>query len=107
MLIMLEEMLQVSAYSKIQSYNLPYICKFLCTAATANSLHSCPNLCDPMDSSPPGSSVHRILQTRVLEWVAISFSICVQWFGFQNKFHIFKYFYLPIFVQRASLIAQW
>ena len=35
---------------------------------------SCPTLCDPMDCSPPGSSVHRILQARVLEWVAISFS---------------------------------
>ena len=31
-------------------------------------------LCDPMDSSPPGSSVHGILQARILEWVAISFS---------------------------------
>ena len=35
---------------------------------------SCPTLCDPMDCSPPGSSVHRIFQARVLEWVAISFS---------------------------------
>ena len=34
----------------------------------------CPILCDPMDCSPPGSSVHRILQARILEWVAISFS---------------------------------
>ena len=33
---------------------------------------SCPTLCDPMDSSPPGSSVHGILQARILEWVAIS-----------------------------------
>ena len=32
------------------------------------------SLCDPMDSSPPGSSVYRILQTRILEWVATSFS---------------------------------
>ena len=31
-------------------------------------------LCDPMDCSPPGSSVHGISQTRILEWVAISFS---------------------------------
>ena len=107
MLIILEGMLQVSAYSIIRSYNLSYICRFLCTAAAAKSLHLCPTLCNPMDSSPPGSSVHRILQARTLEWVAISFSICVQWFGFQNKFHIFNYFYLPIFVQRASLIAQW
>ena len=39
----------------------------------AKSLQSCPTLCDPIDNSPPGSSVHRILQARILEWVAISF----------------------------------
>ena len=33
---------------------------------------SCPTLCDPIDYSPPGSSVHRILPARILEWVAIS-----------------------------------
>ena len=35
---------------------------------------SCPALCDPVDCSPPGSSIHGILQARILEWVAISFS---------------------------------
>ena len=35
---------------------------------------SCPTLCDPMDCSLPGSSVHGIFQARVLEWAAISFS---------------------------------
>ena len=35
---------------------------------------SCPTLCDPMDSSPPCSSVHGILQARILEWVAVSSS---------------------------------
>ena len=35
---------------------------------------SCPTLCDPMDYSPPGSSVHGILQARILEWVAMPFS---------------------------------
>ena len=35
---------------------------------------SCPTLCDPMDCSLPGSSVHGIFQTRILEWVATSFS---------------------------------
>ena len=35
---------------------------------------SCPTLCDPMDCSLPGSSVHRIFQARVLEWVAIAYS---------------------------------
>ena len=43
-------------------------------AATAKSLQSCPTLCDPIDGSPPGSSVPGILQARTLEWVAISFS---------------------------------
>ena len=36
--------------------------------------HSCLTLCSPVDCSPPGSSVHGILQARILEWVAISFS---------------------------------
>ena len=40
----------------------------------AQSLQSCPTLCDPRDCSPPGSSVHGILQARKLEWVAISSS---------------------------------
>ena len=40
----------------------------------AKLLQSCPTLCDPIDGSPPGSSVHRILQARILEWVAVSFS---------------------------------
>ena len=35
---------------------------------------SCPTLCDPVDCSPPGSSVHGIFQARVLEWIAIPFS---------------------------------
>ena len=35
---------------------------------------SCPTLCDPVDYSLPGSSIHGILQARILEWVAISFS---------------------------------
>ena len=42
--------------------------------ANAKSLQSCPTLCDPIDGSPPGSAVPGILQARILEWVAISFS---------------------------------
>ena len=41
----------------------------------AKSLQSCPTLCDPMDCSPPGSSVHGILQARILEWVAMPSSM--------------------------------
>ena len=44
-------------------------------AAVAKSLQLCPALCDPIDSSPPGSSVPGIFQARVLEWGAISFSV--------------------------------
>ena len=43
-------------------------------AAAAKSCQSCPTLCYPLDCSPPGSSVHGILQPRILKWVAIPFS---------------------------------
>ena len=42
-------------------------------AAAAKSLQSCLTLRDPMDCSPPGSSIHGIFQARVLEWVASAF----------------------------------
>ena len=45
-----------------------------CACVCAKSLQSCPTLCNPIDCSPPGSSVHGILQTRILEWVAKPFS---------------------------------
>ena len=48
-------------------------------AAAAKSLQLCPTQCDPIDSSPPGSSVPGILQARTLEWVAISFSNAGDW----------------------------
>ena len=47
---------------------------YIAAAAPAKSLHSCPTLCDPIDSSQPGSPIHGILQARTPEWVAISFS---------------------------------
>ena len=54
-----------------------------CHAATAaKSLQSCPTLCNPIDSSPPGSPAPGILQARTLEWVAISFS------NFQGKWKV-------------------
>ena len=48
-------------------------------AATAKSLQSCPTLRDPIDGSPPGSSVPGTLQARILEWVAISFTNARRW----------------------------
>ena len=50
-----------------------------CAAAAAKSLQPCPTLCDPIDGSPPGSPVPGILQARILEWVAISFSNAWKW----------------------------
>ena len=46
------------------------VCVCVCVCVT----QSCPTLCDPMDYNPPGSSVHGILQARILEYVAIAFS---------------------------------
>ena len=43
-------------------------------AAAAKSLQLCPTLCDPIDGSPPGSSIHGIFQARGREWGAIAFS---------------------------------
>ena len=49
------------------------------SSPAAKSLQLCPTLCDPIDGSPPGSSVPGILQARTLEWVAISFSNAWKW----------------------------
>ena len=48
--------------------------KQIVAATAAKSLQLCPTLCDPIDGSPPGSPVPGILQARIVEWVAISFS---------------------------------
>ena len=46
---------------------------------------SCPTLCDPMDHSSPGSSVHGIFQARVLQWGAIAFSVALTRWTFVGK----------------------
>ena len=58
----------------VKSHFFGELILYLLSAAAAKSLQSCPTLCDPIDSSPPGSLVPGILQARTLEWVAISFS---------------------------------
>ena len=55
----------------------PHTCQN--AAAAAKSRQSCLTLCDPIDSSPPGSPVPGILQARTLEWVAIAFSNAWKW----------------------------
>ena len=58
--------------------DMPFLGHYPATA-TAKSLQSCLTLCDPIDSSPPGSPIPGILQARRLEWVAISFSNAWKW----------------------------
>ena len=71
-------------------------------AAAAKLLQSWPTLSDPIDSSPPGSSVHRILQARILEWVAISFSV-EQWTGSKlGKEYIKAVYCHPAYMQSTS-----
>ena len=67
----------ISTFHCIDSYwmlilNFPIKVKMLVT-------QSYPTLCDPMDCRPPGPSVHEILQARILEWIAISFSRGSSW----------------------------
>ena len=54
--------------------SLLFLLRTLVIGFAAKLLQSCPTLCDPIDGSTPGSSVLGILQARILEWVAISFS---------------------------------
>ena len=70
----------MSTYVKYLEYELELITFTSTTvAAAAKSLQSCPTLRDPIDGSPPGSPVPGILQARILEWVAISFSNAWKW----------------------------
>ena len=57
----------------------PFTKLILSSAAAAKALQLCPTLCNPIDGSPPGSPIPGILQARMLEWVAISFSNTWKW----------------------------
>ena len=61
---------------QIQLISLIFCVYMVCYA---KSLQSCPTLCDPIDGSLPGSPIPGILQARILEWVAISFSSAWKW----------------------------
>ena len=68
--------IEIEKFSILNLINLEL--KFA-TATAAKSLQSCPTLCNPIDSTSPGSPVPGILQARTLEWVAISFSNAWKW----------------------------
>ena len=59
---------------RYKTWDIAIVIILSAAAAAAKSLQSCLTLCNPRDSSPPGSSVPGILQARALDWVAISFS---------------------------------
>ena len=78
----------------------------MCACMHAKSLQSCLILCNPMDCSPPGSSVHGILQAKILEWVAMPFSsllhVAVQF----SQHHLLKRLSLPHCYILASFVKN-
>ena len=75
-------------------------CRFLLQCMKVKSerevAQSCPTLSDPMDCGPPGSSVHGILQARVLEWGAIAFSDARVWAHCNRSFHMHLTYLGPV-----------
>ena len=67
------KLIATAAYTLFHGSQLFFKQLILHAAAAAKFLQSCLTLCDPIDGSPPGSSVPGILQATILEWVAISF----------------------------------
>ena len=75
-------------------------------AAAAKSQQSCRTLCDPMDCSLPGSSIHGIFQASVMEWGAIAFSWGV-YFNILNPIHVFCFLFLFHFALKYSHKIVW
>ena len=61
-------------YFSFDTHVHAFLFVYAAAAAAAKSLQSCLTLCDPIDGKPSGSPIPGILQARILEWVAISFS---------------------------------
>ena len=91
----------------------PFVC------VSVKSLQSCLTLCDPMDCSPPSSSVHGILQARILEWVAMPFCrgsspprdptcvSCVSCIGRQLLYHLGSPICKLIYKCRNRFLEKW
>ena len=82
------------------------LCSFLYAAAAAKLLQSYPTLCDPLDSSPPGSPILGTLQARTLEWVAISFSNAWKWKGKVKSLSRVRLLATP-WLQPTRLLHPW
>ena len=75
--------LALKAFSELNELSPPTthtieVCVCVCVCVCVLVAQSCPTLCNLMDCSPPGSSAHRILQARILEWVSIPFSRIIE-----------------------------
>ena len=79
---------------------------FFFLSAAAKSLQSCPTLCDPIDSSPPGSPFTGTLQARTLEWVAISFSNVWKWKVKVKSFSCVRLFATPWTVAHQAPLSM-
>ena len=73
----------------------------------AKSLQTCPTLCDPVHCTPPGSSVHGILQAIILEWVAVPSFRGSSWPRDQTCISCISCIAGGFFTTGASLMAQW
>ena len=62
------------SWPSVPALTFSQLCVCVCVCVCVLVAQSCPTLCDPIDCSPPGSSVHGILQARILEWIAMPFS---------------------------------
>ena len=78
----------------------------IAAATAAKLLQSCPNLCNPIDDSPPGFPVPGILQARTLEWVAISFSNAWKWKVKVKSLSCVR-LYRPHGLQPTRLLRPW
>ena len=92
-------------HSKIYSLSLGNS-NLTAAAAAAKSLQSCLTLCDPIDSSPPGSPIPGILQARTLEWVAISFSNAWKWKVKVKSFSRVQLFSTPWTAAHQALLSM-
>ena len=85
------EIMKTGVKTQKPNYNGIEVMWYACMRV--QSLQSCLTLCNPMDGGPPDSSVHGILQARILEWVAISLSrgsYCAAFSGLQSSFSCFS-----------------
>ena len=93
-------------YSWLTSYNIPgtilSVSRTLCVLYVWVA-QLCPTLCDPMDCSPPGSSVHGISQAKILEWVAIPFSRGSSWPSDQTQVSCIESRFFTTWATRKAL----